>query len=66
MLKHLKSTNQSYIDHLIDSWYYSIYALKASAFFFCHGVYPDVFTSAGSHTLIELVRVINEKHLNMD
>ena len=41
--KHLAFANQTYWQHFMDSIKYSFISLKASFYFFCHAVWPDIF-----------------------
>lgn len=58
---HLESVGQSYTEHLNDSMNYSWNSLKSSFYFFCHGIYPDIFETSGSNTIIDLHNVIQDK-----
>lgn len=58
---HLESVGQNYTEHLNDSMNYSWKSLKSSFYFFVHGIYPDVFETSGSNTIIELNNQIKEK-----
>jgi hypothetical protein len=62
--KHLVFANQTYLEHFKDAIRYSFISLKASFFFFCHAVWPDIFTKTGSDTIHELSEKIYEKYHN--
>ncbi len=62
--QHLEDINQTYFQHFQDAFYYSINSLKASIYFFIHGIYPDIFTSAGSDTIFNINGQIIEKYKN--
>lgn len=49
--RHLDYVNQNYSEHLKDSMSYSWESLKGSFYFFCHGIYPDIFEKNGSETI---------------
>jgi hypothetical protein len=53
--RHLKEKRLSYCEHLTHAFYYSFASCKAAIFFFIHGLYPDVFETAGSDTLREVI-----------
>jgi len=53
-MDHLISNNQTYFEHLYDSWSFCKKSLKASFYFFIHGLIPSVFTHNGSATIILL------------
>jgi hypothetical protein len=40
---------------------YSWNSLKSSFYFFAHGLYPDVFETSGSTTILNLSSVIQDK-----
>lgn len=58
---HLESVGQTYTEHFNDSMNYSWRSLKSSFYFFVHGIYPDVFETSGSNTIIDLNNTIQEK-----
>lgn len=64
--KHLQDVDQSYFEHLKDSLYYCYLSLKASYYFLLHGIYPDIYTSAGSRQIYDLYIVILEKYKEME
>ena len=59
--EHLEYAKQSYLQHLQDSFFYSWMSLKSSFYFFFHGLYPDIFKTNGSQTIVELHDIIQEK-----
>jgi hypothetical protein len=59
---HLQFANQTYFEHLKDSMKYSWKSLKASFFFFIHGIVPDVYTDAGSVEIHKLETIIQHKY----
>lgn len=63
---HLESVGQNYTEHFNDSMSYSWTSLKSSFYFFVHGIYPDVFETSGSNTIIELNNQIKEKLDNLN
>lgn len=62
---HLKSVRQNYIEHLSDSMNYSWKSLKSSFYFFCHGLYPDIFEKNGSKNIHNLNNLIQDKLNNL-
>jgi hypothetical protein len=58
---HLEYAGQTYTEHLDDSMKYSWISFKSSFYFFIHGIYPDVFQTKGSNTIIDLHSVIKDK-----
>jgi hypothetical protein len=59
--QHLREKRLSYCEHLTHAFYYSFASCKAAVFFFIHGLYPDVFETAGSDTLREVTHRLNVK-----
>jgi hypothetical protein len=57
--QHLREKRLSYCEHLTHAFYYSFASCKAAVFFFIHGLYPDVFETAGSDTLREVVKQLD-------
>lgn len=62
--KHLVFANQTYLEHFKDAIRYSFISLKAAVFFFCHAVWPDIFTRTGSDIIHKLSEKIYEKYHN--
>jgi|Laugrespbdmm15sd_2_1035082.scaffolds.fasta_scaffold01834_6 hypothetical protein len=62
--KHLMFANQTYFEHFKDAIQYSFISLKAAVYFFCHAVWPDIFTKAGSDIIHGLSEKIHEKYHN--
>lgn len=60
--KHLAFANQTYWQHFMDSIKYSFISLKASFYFFCHAVWPDIFIKNGSETINALSERIYKKY----
>lgn len=60
--KHLVFANQTYWEHFKDAIKYSMISLKASIFFFCHAIWPDLFTRTGSDITYSLSEMIYEKY----
>ena len=60
--KHLDKVNQTYFEHLVDSMGYCGRALRSAFYFACHGIYPDIFETKGSETILELNNEIVEKY----
>lgn len=60
-VKHLTDNNQTYFEHIQDSWSYSYRSLKASVCFFIHGLFPWSFEHDGSDTIFELSSDLDEK-----
>jgi len=63
--KHLSFVNQSYIAHFKDSIYYSTVSLKASFYFLCHALWPDIFVHSGSNAVITLSTTIKNKYFKV-
>jgi hypothetical protein len=59
--KHLKYVKQGYFEHLIDALSYSFVSLKASIYFFIHGLYPDLFEFDGSTHINNLNTILTNK-----
>jgi hypothetical protein len=59
--RHLFFVNQSYLVHFKESLYFSFVSLKASFYFLCHAVYPDIFVNNGSKTIYNLNKEIQDK-----
>lgn len=60
--KHLEFANQSYTEHFCDSITYFAKSLRASFYFLCHAVYPDIFEQSGSEEVHALSNVIRTKY----
>jgi len=58
---HLNSVNQTYTEHFSDSMNYSWNSLKSSFYFFVHAIYPDIYKTSGSKTILDLSSVIQNK-----
>jgi len=58
---HLDTVGQTYTEHFSDSMSYSFESFKGSFYFFIHAIYPDVFTTAGSSTILNLSENIEYK-----
>ncbi len=63
--KHLKFVRQCYFEHLVDAFGYSLSALKASVYFFIHGLVPDLFEFDGSEQIQNLNTVLTNKKLKL-
>jgi hypothetical protein len=61
MKSHLEFANQTYLQHLQDSMTYSVKSLKASLYFFIHGLFPNYFESSGSQTIEDLNTILKTK-----
>ncbi len=61
MIRHLDDNNQTYFEHIYDSWKYSFQSLKASLYFFIHGIVPCIFEHSGSDTIFKLSSVLDSK-----
>lgn len=61
--KHLKSNNETYTQHIKNSWYYGIVCFKLAIYFFVHGIYPDIFENT-SVELSQLLTIIKMNHNN--
>lgn len=61
MRKHLEYANQTYLEHLKDSMKFCSQSLKASCYFFCHGLVPDSNQQSGSKTIEELHNTLQYK-----
>jgi hypothetical protein len=59
--KHLEYINQNYYEHLYDALSYSFASLKASAYFFIHGFFPDLFEFDGSNQIQNLNTILINK-----
>ena len=60
--KHLDDNNQTYFEHIRDSWSYSFRSLKSSIYFFFHGLMPFTFEHAGGDEINELFAdIINKR-----
>lgn len=59
--RHLEEKRVGYLRHMCRAMYYSLVSLKASAVFCIHAIYPDVFATTGSDTIIGL-RELFEEH----
>lgn len=62
---HLTIAKQTYFDHLQDALYYSFLSLKASCLFFIHGLFPDIFETAGSDQIQNIYMKILNKYKNI-
>lgn len=54
MFKHLNNVCMNYYDHMKFSLYLSKEFLKSSLFAFIHAIYPDIYVTNSSDTLIKL------------
>ena len=59
--KHLNNINQTYFRHFCDSVGYCGKSIKASFYFLCHAIWPDIFEFSGSDTINELSDVLRFK-----
>lgn len=59
---HLNKVEQTYYDHFRDSIGYSWRAFKSSLCFFVHAIWPDVFVTSGSDTIMKLHETIRDKY----
>jgi hypothetical protein len=64
--KHLKYVKQGYFKHLFDAFGYSFISLKASIYFFIHGIFPDLFEFNGSNEIQNLNTVLTNKKLELN
>ncbi len=55
---HLILNEQTYFSHFKNSMLYSYISLKASFYFFIHGIYPDIFEFNGSKTIYTLYNIL--------
>lgn len=60
--RHLQDINQTYLEHLKDSLWYSLFSLRACIVFLIHGIYPDIFETEGSDTIFHISGMIHEKY----
>ena len=61
--RHLIFANQTYWEHFCDSFGYFKSSICASFYFFCHGVFPDIFEQPGSKKINELNDKIQMKYI---
>ena len=61
VFKHLNKINQTYFKHFYDSIGYCGKSIKASFYFLCHAICPDIFEFSGSDTINELSDVLKMK-----
>jgi hypothetical protein len=60
---HLDDVRMSYITHLKHSLYYSFESCSSGIIFFIHGLYPDIFVTAGSTKISNLnKRIANDSN----
>lgn len=59
--RHLEEKRVGYLRHMCRAFYYSLISLKASFAFFVHAIYPDVFETTGSDTVIGLRELFEYK-----
>lgn len=52
--RHLEEKRVGYVKHMCRAFYYSLVSLKASIVFCVHAVYPDVWETTGTDTIIGL------------
>jgi hypothetical protein len=64
--KHLEKVDQTYFEHLVDSMSYCGRALQSAFYFACHGIYPDIFETNGSESILELSNEIMEKYRRLE
>jgi hypothetical protein len=55
---HLIATEQTYFTHFKNAMFYSYTSLKASFYFFIHGIYPDFFLFDGSKIVYKLYNIL--------
>jgi hypothetical protein len=65
VFKHLNKINQTYFKHFYNSIGYCGKSIKASFYFLCHAIYPDIFEFSGSDTINELSDVLKMKFKDM-
>lgn len=58
-MKHLKEKKLGYFKHMKHAFKLSIESLKATLYFFIHGIYPDVFKTSGSEKILKIVKDLN-------
>jgi len=61
VFKHLNDINQTYFRHFCDSIGYCGKSIKASFYFLCHAIWPDIFEFSGSDTINELSDILKTK-----
>jgi hypothetical protein len=66
-MSHLQVSNLSYFDHMKGAFNFSYQSLKASIFFFIHGLFPNYFIYTGSNIISSLndnlqQLIINSNH----
>lgn len=61
VFKHLNNINQTYFRHFCDSVGYCGKSIKASFYFLCHAIWPDIFEFSGSDTINELSDILRFK-----
>lgn len=64
VFKHLNNINQTYFRHFYDSIGYCGKSIRASFYFLCHAICPDIFEFSGSDTINELSDVLKLKLQN--
>lgn len=64
VFKHLNNINQTYFKHFYDSIGYCGKSIRASFYFLCHAICPDIFEFSGSDTINELSDVLKLKLKN--
>ena len=61
MFSHLTRVKQTYSQHFFDAIFYSFIAFKASAYFFVHAIWPDLFEFDGSNQIANLNTILADK-----
>jgi hypothetical protein len=61
-MSHLEDAKQTYLMHMKDSLLYRLSSLKASFYFFIHGLFPEFYKSNGSKEINNLNEIIKEKY----
>jgi hypothetical protein len=51
---HLDVVGKTYTEHFSDSISYSWKCCKSSFYFLVHAIYPDIFKTSGSDTILNL------------
>lgn len=64
--QHLEDIKQTYHEHLVDTFKYSLTCFGAGFIFLIHGFIPDIFVFDGSNMIAELHNTLTEKKKKLE
>ncbi len=62
--KHPKEVGETYFQHLLAAWKYSLVLFALFIISFIHAIFPFVFKKTVSHKIIELAEQLKKRKIN--